>query len=98
MANVFVGEVGKRIRVSMGIPLSDPGQARIRWEKPDGASGIWDATIENSSMGVVYYDLLVGDIDMAGIWKFNGIWDPDGDNYFIGTTACLTVREPGDHC
>jgi hypothetical protein len=98
MANVFVGSVGVRIRVSLGIPLDGVGAAKIRYEKPDGVTGTWTAVIENASMGVIYYDVVLNDINVAGTWKFNGIWDPLGDNYFIGATACLTVREPGDHC
>lgn len=100
MSGVFKGTVGLRIRVSLGIDISGLGEARIRYEKPDGSTnGEWAAVIESTSTGVIYYDTLAAlDLDQAGIWKINGIWDPDGDNIFYGATACLTVRELGDHC
>ena len=100
MPSVFNGTVGLRIRVSLGIDISAVGEARIRYLKPDGeTSGEWIATIESTSTGVIYYDTVAAvDLDQAGTWRINGIWDPDGDNIFYGATACLTVRELGDNC
>lgn len=100
MPGVFKGTVGLRIRVSLGIDISGAGEARIRYVKPDGTTtGEWVATIENATTGVIYYDTTAAaDLDQAGTWKINGIWDPDGDNIFYGATACLTVRELGYYC
>lgn len=98
MPNIFVGTVGLRIRVSLGINLAGAGTAKIKVKKPDGTTTEWTASVESALQGVIYYDTVDGDLDMSGTWLLNGVWDPDGDNYYIGNTACLAIREPGDHC
>lgn len=96
---VFKGVVGFRLRVALGIDISAAGEARIHYKKPDDTEGEWVATIENASIGTIYYDTVAAsDLDQSGIWKINGVWDPDGDTLLYGATACFTVRELGDAC
>jgi hypothetical protein len=98
MANVFVGTVGLRIRVTLGIDLSGAGTAKIKYKKPDDTEGEWTATVENATVGIINYVTVPGDLDVPGTWHLNGVWDPDGDDYFVGATACLSIRETGDYC
>lgn len=96
MANIYVGVVGLRLRLTLGIDISAAGDAKIRYEDPSGNNGLWTATIESAGNGIIYYDVTDGDLNAAGIWKFNGVWDPTGDNIFYGKTVCFHVKALGD--
>lgn len=98
MAEIFVGAVGVRLRMHTHIPLTVAGTAYINYIKPDGTTGQWIATIEDAEAGIIYYDVILNDLDVAGVWKLNAIWDPVGDDYFPGCTACLQVKNLGDPC
>ena len=95
---VFVGVIGLRIILDLGIDVSGAGTAKINYVKPNGTSGQWTATVDpvGNVDGLIYYDTTAGNIDVAGTWKLNGVWDPDGGNIFYGATACLRVWSLGE--
>lgn len=98
MSHIYTGTVGLRIRVHVGIDISGAGAVRIRVTKPNTDVVNWTAQIESAEMGIIYYDTQLNDLDIAGVWYINGVWDPDGDNIYYGNTACLDVHDPGVHC
>lgn len=98
MSNIYKGTVGLRIRVHLGIDISGGGVAQIRVVKPNADVATWNAIIESAEMGIIYYDTVSGDLDIAGLWHMNGVWDPTGDNIFYGKTTCFDVHELGVTC
>jgi hypothetical protein len=98
--SVFKGAVGFKIIVGVGIDLTDPaGEARLYMTRPDGTTVEWVATIEDAVNGSISYTTQLDDLNQAGVWKLNSVWDITGaDDILYGNTACLTVRELGDRC
>jgi hypothetical protein len=95
--SVFVGTVGFNLKLALGIDISAVGAVvKIRYQKPDATSGEWTAVIENAATGLISYTTLAAsDLDQAGTWAFNGIYDPVGDDIFYGATACLEILALG---
>jgi hypothetical protein len=98
--SVFKGAVGFKLIVGVGIDLTDPnGEARLYMTKPNGDTVEWVATIEDDINGSISYTTQLNDLDQAGVWRLNSVWDITGsDDILYGNTACLTVRELGDKC
>ena len=70
---VYVGDVNTEVRLKAteGIPIQSPIVWRIEYEKPDGSTGYWDASVYVS--GTDYYASAIvqnGDFDQSGLWKF----------------------------
>ena len=68
---VYVGEVGKRIKVKVGVSLANLTSATLFVEKPDGSTAVsWNATKMGADVdGLVYYDSQAGDLNAAGIYR-----------------------------
>lgn len=99
MSAVFKGQVGVTIKLNLGIDISASGTARIHYKKPDGTTGVWAATIDDASMGLIQYrTTAAADLDQNGVWKFNGEWDPDDPpaDVHYGETACLRIFDLGE--
>ncbi len=48
--------------------LNTASVTQIRYRKPSGARGAWDATVDGMNL---IYDMQNGDIDEAGKWMFH---------------------------
>ena len=62
-----------RITVDANIDLSGYATLQIRYQKPDGTTGCWDATICPTDDTMMYYDTQIGDLDQAGVWLIQGV-------------------------
>lgn len=65
---VFVGDIGTEIILDAGSDISSQTTLKIQYEKPDGTSGEWDASVYQTNYAK--YTTQSGDIDMAGVWRF----------------------------
>lgn len=55
------------------------GITQILYEKPDKSTGVWDANIDGENL---VYNATNGEIDQAGLWKFQGFLSGSGENYY----------------
>jgi len=62
-----------RLTLDTKIDLSGYATLQIRYEKPDGTTGCWAATICPTDNTRMYYDTVIGDLDQAGEWLFQGV-------------------------
>ena len=60
----------------------------ILYTKPNGVSGSWTGAI---SSDVVYYDIQVGDIDVAGVWRVQAK-AVNGSNVKYGKAQVIEFR------
>lgn len=51
--------------------LGSASETKIRYEKPNGETGEFDATVSGTSL---IHDVQDGDIDMKGRWTFQAAW------------------------
>ena len=71
MSNIFVGQSSLRIQATCNVDITDALTLEIRYRKPDGTEGSWDATEGTAATGVIYYDLTeTTELDQSGTWAF----------------------------
>lgn len=92
----YVGEIGKRIKVNVGIALDSLQTATIYVEKPDGSVATeWLATrLGTASYGWVYYNTVDGDLSVPGIYRlYTKLVFADGRELF-GANTFFNVYTP----
>jgi len=73
MNAIYVGQSALRMRLLLGIDIIGAQEVLIKYTKPSGETGEWNAEVESDSEGIIYYDLLEpSDLDEAGDWVFWG--------------------------
>lgn len=68
---IYVGEIGKRIKVNTGMSLAAVTSMTLFVEKPDGSEATeWAATkLGDVNNMWVYYDTVSGDLTTAGVYR-----------------------------
>jgi len=67
---IFQKQSALRIRVLTFCNLEDASKAYIRYQKPNGTRGEFNAGISDAENGVIIYECLENDIDVSGWWTF----------------------------
>jgi hypothetical protein len=70
MSKIFKGQSALRITVKTFIDLEGILAAVIRFRKPDGVLGEFAAGVGDVAQGVIFHEVLEGDLDCAGWWVF----------------------------
>ena len=72
MAKLYAGQSELRIRLTTSVNILGATTVQIKYRKPDGTESYWTAVIETAATGIIYYDVLDGDIPAAdnGTWTF----------------------------
>lgn len=63
---VFLNDIGTLINVDVGSDITGATVHQIKYIKPDGSSGSWDATV---STQYLQYTTADGDLDELGDWE-----------------------------
>ena len=93
--NIYAGQSSLRVSARTGTALSDVAVCEIRFEKPDGSRGAWTAFVSNAERGIVSYDVVDGDLDQAGWWRFWVFVTFTDERSAFGDAARIYVREEG---
>lgn len=72
---VFAGQTALRIQLTCGQYVIDASAIKIKYQKPDGTTGEWDAEVDvevaTAASGVIYHDVATDtELDVAGWWQF----------------------------
>jgi len=70
--DTFVNDT-PRLTVDANIDISGYATLQIRYKKPDGTTGCWDATLCPTDDECMYYDPAIGDLDQEGEWLIQGV-------------------------
>jgi len=70
MGKIFKGQSALRITLKTFTDLEDVSLAVIKYCKPDGKTGEFPAAIGDTAKGVIFYEVIEGDIDISGWWSF----------------------------
>lgn len=65
---LFVGDIGKKIILTVGVDISAASVKRIIYRKPNGKTGYWTASEETTTS--ISYTTAATDIDEPGTWQF----------------------------
>jgi hypothetical protein len=94
---IFVGQSELRIELDCSIDITDATAREIRYKKPSGTVGHWDATALDQPAGIIYYDVVdENDIDEAGVWTLWPFVTFADARSAPGASTTMTVSdEPG---
>lgn len=67
----FVGDT-IRLVLNASIDLSGYTDLYIKFKRPNGSMGFWDATLDPLDNNRMYYDTTDSDLDMEGNWTVQG--------------------------
>jgi len=71
LSKVYKYQSALRIELTAGVDITGATIKRIKYKKPSGVEGYWDASVSDASTGVIYYDVaLQTEIDESGEWIF----------------------------
>ena len=70
MGKIYKGQSALRITLKTFTDLEDISLAVIKYCKPDGKTGEFPAAVGDTAKGVVFYEVIEGDIDVSGWWSF----------------------------
>lgn len=70
---IYVGEIGKRIKVNTGVSLRNISSMTLIVEKPDGVTPVeWIAVrLGDADNQWIYYDTISGDLSAAGVYRLH---------------------------
>ena len=70
MSKIFKEQTALRITVKTYTDLENAVSAVIKFCKPDGSTGEFDAAIGDPNKGVIFHEVIEGEIDLTGWWSF----------------------------
>ena len=91
MSTVFVGDVGTKLEVNIGIPADDVTTAKLIVKKPNGDVVEWEATPVSGSENIEYI-VKEGDLDVEGTYRIQAYVETANWKGY-GTIAYLGVED-----
>ena len=70
MGKIYVGQTKLRLTVETKADLTGATAHVIKYIKPDSTAGSFTAVCDDLPGGEIYYDFLLGDLDVSGPWTF----------------------------
>jgi len=70
MAKIFNGQTALRITLKTFTDLEGAENAAIKFRKPDGSTGEFAAAVGDTAKGVIFHEVIEGEIDASGWWAF----------------------------
>jgi hypothetical protein len=89
MAKFYKGQT-LEINIFVPVDISGAGTNQIKYRKPSGATGTWNATVVDAEQGWLRYSLVAASNDEDGDWVVWGYVVQLDLSVVIGTT--LTIR------
>jgi hypothetical protein len=95
MSKIFDGQTSLRIKVKTFTALTEAVSSIIKFKKPDGSSGYFNASITNDLDGVILHECIEGDIDQSGWWSFWAFVEFEDGRTAAGEVEKVFVWEEG---
>jgi len=70
MGKIFKGQTALRISLKTFCDLDEIEKAIIRFKKPNGKFGEFSAAVSDVENGVIFHEVIEGEIDVSGWWVF----------------------------
>jgi hypothetical protein len=70
MGKIFKGQSALRIILKTLVNLEDVLTAVIRYRKPNGKIGEFNAAVSDTAQGLIFHECIEGEIDVSGWWAF----------------------------
>jgi hypothetical protein len=70
MGNIYCGQSSLRVTARTFVDLSEAVKCLVKFRKPDGSEGAFNAAIADAETGVIFHECLSGELDASGWWRF----------------------------
>ena len=70
MGRIFVRQSALRITLKTFTDLEGIISAVIKYRKPNGKIGEFAAAVSDIAKGFIFHDVIEGELDMSGWWRF----------------------------
>jgi hypothetical protein len=70
MGRIYKYQSALRIAVKTFVDLEGIENAVIKFRKPDGSTGQFTAAVSDTANGVIFHEVIEGEIDACGWWAF----------------------------
>jgi hypothetical protein len=95
MGRIYKGQSSLRVTAKTFADLSEAAKCLIKYRKPDGSEGAFNAGISDAENGVIYHECLGGEIDKRGWWLFWAFAEFADGRTACGEAAKVFVWEEG---
>jgi len=70
MGKIFLSQSALRLTLKTFIDLEGITSAVIKFQKPDGTMGELPAAVSDVAKGIIFHEVIEGEIDASGWWSF----------------------------
>jgi hypothetical protein len=70
MGRIFIKQSALRITLNTFTDLEGIEAAAIKYRKPNGKTGDFEAAVSDMANGVIFHECIEGEIDASGWWAF----------------------------
>jgi len=95
MSKIFKEQSALRITLKTFTDMEGAASAVIKFIKPDGSNGEFDAAIGDPKRGVIFHEVIEGEIDVSGWWSFWAFVTFDDGRTAAGEASKVYVWEMG---
>ena len=92
---IFKGQSSIRLTLKTYCNLQGFTSAGIRYQKPNGKTGGFNAFVSDTEKGLISYECLEGDIDSSGWWAFWAFVTFDDGRTALGQAAKVFIWNEG---
>lgn len=68
MGKIYLNQDSLRIHLTAEVDITGATTTDIKYKKPDGSAGTWNATVDDAGVGSIYFDLTGTELDATGTW------------------------------
>jgi hypothetical protein len=95
MSKIYKEQTALRITIKTFTDLEGISSAVIRFCKPDGSTGEFNAAVGDLIKGVIFHEVIEGEIDISGWWSFWAFITFEDGRTAAGEAAKVYVWEQG---
>jgi len=95
MAKIFKGQTALRITLKTFTDLEGATSAAIKYRKPDGSTGELAAAVGDTAKGVIFHEVIEGELDASGWWAFWAFVTFADGRTAAGETAKVYIWDEG---
>jgi len=92
MGKIYTGDIGTRLRHTLNVDLTGYSSIDYKIKKPSGTVLTKTCVVEDLSEGIIYYDIIAGDIDEEGEYLIQGYIQFASGNKNYSVTETFTVH------
>jgi len=95
MGRIFKGQTALRIVLKTFTDLEDVLSVAIKYRKPNGKVGELSAAVGDAVKGVIFHEVIEGEIDVSGWWVFWAFVTFADGRTAAGETAKVFIWQEG---